>query len=79
MRAGVDYRLGAKTVTLTAGGPVDVWRVNLDRVKLGPFTFYQVEAAVFETELPAALLGMSILNRLQMRRDGVRMILEKPY
>jgi aspartyl protease family protein len=78
-RAGIDYRRGEKSITQTAGGPVEVWRVKLDRVQVGPFTFHGVEAAVLETALPVALLGMSVLNRLEMRRDGNRLVLEKRF
>ena len=78
-RAGIDYRRGEKAITQTAGGPIEVWRVNLDRVQIGPFTFHGVDAAVLETGLPVALLGMSVLNRLEMRRDGNRLTLEKRY
>jgi aspartyl protease family protein len=78
-RAGIDYRRGEKAMTQTAGGVVEVWRVKLDRVQVGPFTFHGVDAAVFESGLPVALLGMSVLNRLQMKRDGNRLTLEKRY
>lgn len=78
-RAGIDYRAGTKASTLTAAGAVEVWHVKVDRVKLGPFTFHGVDAAVFESGLPVGLLGMSLLNRLQMRREGHTMTLERRY
>jgi aspartyl protease family protein len=39
-----------------------------------------VDAAVIEGDkLPIALLGMSFLNRMEMRRDGVTLTLIRRY
>lgn len=78
-RAGIDFRSGEKANAVTAAGVVDVWRVKVERVQFGPFTFHGVEAAIFESGLPVGLLGMNVLNRLEMRREGQMMRLERHY
>jgi len=52
----------------------------LDSVTIGGITAYNVEAVVAEgSGLDVALLGMSFLNRTEMRRDGAYMTLTKRY
>jgi aspartyl protease family protein len=38
-----------------------------------------VDAFVVETGLPVALLGMSFLNRTEMKREGETMVLIKRF
>jgi aspartyl protease family protein len=78
-RANVDYRHGQPGMMMTANGPVRVWRVVLNSVRVGPVIVNQVDASVQETSLPFALLGMSFLNRMEMKRDGSTMTLKKRY
>lgn len=78
-RAGVDFRKGTAITAQTAAGPVQVWRVRLDRLQLGAVTLHDVDAAVFENDLPVALLGMSVLNRMEMQRQGNTLILHKRF
>ena len=78
-RLGVDYRRGESILVDTANGAVTAWRVRLDTVRVGNFTQYSVDAVVVENGLPAALLGMSYLNRVNMRREGSIMTLTKRY
>ncbi|MGV3654925.1 MAG: retropepsin-like aspartic protease family protein, partial [Noviherbaspirillum sp.] len=63
----------------TANGQVPVYRVRLDTVRVGEIELTQVDATVQEQGLPFALLGMSFLNRTEMRRDGQHMTLTKRY
>lgn len=79
MRAGVDYRKGRRGFTQTANGPVAVYRVKLDRVRLGDIELTFVDAVVIEQGLDVALLGMSFLNRLEMQRDGATMTLTRRF
>lgn len=79
VRANVDYLKGQPGMTMTANGPARVWRVTLNSVRVGDVLLNQVEAAVHEHDLPIALLGMSFLNRMEMRREGVSMTLKKRY
>lgn len=79
VRANVDYLKGQPGMTMTANGPARVWRVTLNSVRVGDVLLNQVEASVHEHDLPIALLGMSFLNRMEMKREGVTMTLKKRY
>lgn len=78
--AGIDYRKGERLLMQTANGVTSAYRVMLDAVTVGEITLYQVEGVIMEGDGPSvALLGMSFLNRMEMRRDGVLMVLTKRY
>lgn len=79
VRANVNYQNGRPGMTMTANGPVRVWRVTLNSVRVGEVVLNQVEASVHEHDLPIALLGMSFLNRMEMKREGPAMTLKKRY
>jgi aspartyl protease family protein len=76
---GIDYTKGRGGLTSTAGGVVPVYRITLDTVTIGGITLHQIEASVIESGLDVALLGMSFLNRLEMKREGVQMTLTKRF
>lgn len=79
-RLGIDFRRGQPLVSQTANGRVIVYRVRLDAVALGSMTLHSVDAAVHESPgLDIALLGMSFLNRTEMRREGPNLTLTKRY
>jgi aspartyl protease family protein len=78
-RAGIDYRSGTPGRAQTASGTTRVWRVRLDSVRVGDVSLSGVEALVHENELPFVLLGMSFLNRMDMQREGDRLVLRKRY
>ncbi|HET7634657.1 MAG TPA: TIGR02281 family clan AA aspartic protease [Burkholderiales bacterium] len=79
-RAGVDYLAGQHAYSSTANGVVAVYHVRLDSVTVGNITLHNVDAVVFDGhKLPIALLGMSFLNRMEMKRDGTTMTLVKRY
>jgi len=78
-RANIDYRAGQPGWMMTANGAVRVWRVTLNSVRVGDVMVNQVDASVQENNLPVALLGMSFLNRMEMRREGPTMTLKKRY
>ena len=79
-RLGVDYRKGIRGRVQTANGAATAYRVVLDSVSVGGITAYNVEAVVAQAQgLDVALLGMSFLNRTEMRRDGAYMTLTKRY
>lgn len=78
-RLGIDYRKGQRGLVQTASGSAVAWRVSLDRVRLGGIELHQVEAVVIEKGLDIVLLGMSFLNRVEMRRDGDTMTLTRRY
>ena len=79
-RLGINYLAGSRSHTQTANGVVPVYKVKLDTVRVGNVTANNVDAAVIEGDaLPVALLGMSFLNRMEMKRDGLTMTLTKRY
>ena len=79
-RAGIPYLSGQKSLSQTASGIVQVYRVKLDTLKVGDITLYNVDAAVHAGgRLPIGLLGMSFLNRMEMKRDGAALTLTRRY
>ena len=79
-RLGLDYRKGQKAVMETANGDAFAYRVKLDTVRVGEVTVHNVDAVIMEGDsLPVALLGMSFLNRMDIRREGQIMTLTKRY
>jgi aspartyl protease family protein len=79
-RLGIDYRRGQQASSQTANGRVMVWRVRLDSVAVGPLILTSVDAVVHESPgLDVALLGMSFLNRTEIRREGANLTLTKRY
>lgn len=78
-RMGINYRAGQPGRVSTANGSVPVYRIKLDTVKVGSIELNQVDAVVQKAGLPFALLGMSFLNRMEMRRDGEKMTLTKRF
>lgn len=79
-RAGIDYLAGQRAWSQTASGTTPIYRVKLDTVKIGDVVLYNVDAAVHVSgRLPIALLGMSFLNRMEMRRDSDTLTLTRRY
>lgn len=80
-RIGIDYKKkGLQGVATTASGHVRNFVLKLDTVKIGEIVLHNVDAAVLEGSHPSTpLLGMSVLNSLEMRRDGNKMELIKKY
>ena len=78
-RAGVSYLNAPRGLVQTANGTAAAYRVKLDTVRIGDITINNVEALVMEEGLAFALLGMSFLNRTEMRRDGETMVLTKRF
>jgi len=78
-RLGLDYRKGRRGVVQTANGPAAAYAVKLDTVRVGDLELNSVDGLVLETGLGIALLGMSFLNRVEMKRDGEVMVLVKRF
>ncbi len=78
-RARIDPTKGTPGMTMTANGMVRVWKVRVANVKLGNITLHDVDASVHEHDMPIVLLGMSFLNRMEMRRDGTSLTLIQRY
>ncbi|HVR93647.1 MAG TPA: TIGR02281 family clan AA aspartic protease [Casimicrobiaceae bacterium] len=77
-RLGLDYHNGQKLVMETANGNVFAYRLKLDTVRVGGVAVHNVDAVITEgNSLPIALLGMSFLNRTDMKREGTILTLTK--
>lgn len=78
--ANIDYKRGEPIRISTANGIVNGYRVSLASLKIGGITLNQVEASVLEGgSPPIVLLGMSALNRLDMKRQDIALTLTKKY
>jgi aspartyl protease family protein len=78
-RLGINYLKGERGLVQTANGSAPAYRVKLDTVRLGDITLNNVEGVVLEGGLTMPLLGMSFLNRTEMKRDGETMVLTKRF
>jgi aspartyl protease family protein len=78
-RLSIDYRKGQPTTVQTAAGPTPAYSVRLDTVRVGGIELNNVEGMVIESGLPIALLGMSFLNRVEMRNDAGQMTMIKRF
>jgi aspartyl protease family protein len=78
-RLGINYLKGERGLVNTANGTAPAYRVKLDTVRLGDITLNNVDAMVLEGGLVMPLLGMSFLNRTEMKRDGETMVLTKRF
>jgi aspartyl protease family protein len=79
-RAGINYLASPRSFTQTANGVIPVYNVTLDTLRIGDITVTGVAASVIEGDkLPIALLGMTFLNRMEMRRDGTTLTLIRRY
>jgi aspartyl protease family protein len=79
-RLGIDFTKGQKGVAQTANGAAPVYRVKLNSVKVGEIELLNVDAIVMDGGgLAQSLLGMSFLDRVEMRREGDRMTLIRRF
>ena len=79
-RLGINYTAGQKAFSSTANGVVPTYRVKIDEVRIGDVTLNNVDGMVHVGDnLPIVLLGMSFLNRMDMKRDGGKMVLTKRF
>jgi len=79
-RLGIDYRKGQPGSMRTANGLATGYALRLDTVRVGDIVLNNVDAAVIEgSPLPFALLGMSFLNRMEMKREGQTMVLIRRF
>ena len=76
---GIDFRRGQQGMANTANGPVRVYRIMLDSVRIGDVQVYNVEATVVPMPMEFVLLGNSYLTRFQMKRENDVMTLSKRF
>lgn len=79
--AGIAYTSGERGSVQTANGVTPAYRVKLDTVKVGDITLNNVDGVVLETQQMGryGLLGLSFLNRTEMRREGDAMTLTRRF
>jgi aspartyl protease family protein len=78
-RLGIDFRKGEAGTIQTAAGPTPAYRVKLKTVRIGSIELNNVDGVVIENGLPVALLGMSFLNRVELKQDSGRMTMIRRY
>ena len=81
-RMAIGYAGAPRVRVSTAGGPRTGYRVTLATVSVGSITLQNIEGTVMEGgrgELSITLIGMSFLNRTEMRREGETMVLIKRF
>lgn len=78
-RLGVDWHSGSRGIMQTANGTTTAYLVKLAKVKVGSIEMHEIDGVVVEQGPGVALLGMSFLNRLEMRRDGDTMTLTRRF
>src|SRR4051812_9223369 len=79
-RAGIEWKKGRRAGLQTASGRTSGYVVKLDSLKVGAIALSNIDGVVLE-EGPGAvgLLGMSFLNRVEMKRDGETMTLIRRF
>ena len=76
--AKIDFEKGEKVPVNTANGVVTAYLLTVNTLKIGTITLNNVEVVVNEGGSPdVVLLGMSALNKLDMKRDNSIMTLTK--
>ena len=78
--ADIDYKKGERVAMQTASGLVNGYHVVINTLMLGSLVMHQVDAVVLDGGFPSyVLFGMSALNRLEMKREGIALTLTKKY
>lgn len=79
-KAGIDYKKGEVVQLQTANGIANGYVVTINTLRLQGLVLNQVQGVVTEgTSPPVVLLGMTALNRLEMKREGIALTLTKKY
>lgn len=81
LQMGVDPRYGQRVIVNTANGPSAAWLVTFARVQVGDIVLLNVPGTVAEggaEKVSIALIGMSFLRHVDMRRSGDIMTLSRP-
>ena len=73
----IKYEKGKKVQMMTAKGPSIAYVVKLNKVKVGDIELYNIIGSVSDDMTGRTLLGMSFLGKLNMKREGKYMVLEK--
>jgi len=73
----IKYEKGNKIQLETAKGMSIAYEIKLKKVKVGDIELYNILGVVSDDMPSITLLGMSFLRKLDMKRKGKTMILEK--
>jgi aspartyl protease family protein len=77
-RTGINYLQGTRSVAQTANGPTTVYLVTIPHVQVGDIAFSNIAGSVAVdpgAQQAPALIGMSFLRYVEMRRSGNTMTL----
>lgn len=74
---GVDYQHGQESRTQTANGIIRSWQINIPQIRIGSLLLYNVAASIRDQDNGPLLIGNSVLNRFQIKREQDLMILQK--
>lgn len=78
--ANINYKNGEQVRMSTANGIVIAHRATIATLKIGNIVLNNVDAIVHEGGSPSiVLLGMSAINRLDMKRQDIALTLTKKY
>lgn len=78
-RLGLDKLAGQRGAAQTANGIIETTCVRLDRVTLGEISLDGVHACYSDKDMPEILLGMSFLERTEMKINGEQLRLKKRF
>ena len=79
-RLGLNWRKGERFMAGTAGGGTPGYKVTLNTVSVGGITVHNIEGAVIVAEGNTdILLGMTFLEKTEMREENNALILRKKY
>ncbi|WP_235189811.1 TIGR02281 family clan AA aspartic protease [Porticoccus hydrocarbonoclasticus] len=79
-RLGVNFRRGIKGNASTAGGIVNTYHVDLDKLSIGNIAVHQVRSTVVIGNFPAqVLLGNSFLSQIEMSEEAGVLVMRKKY
>lgn len=79
-RLGINYHAGKVMAVQTASRIEKAYQVKLGEVQLGQIKLYNITAMVLDgTEPRRALLGMSFLEQVEIKRSGERMELKQKF
>ncbi|MBM5570279.1 MULTISPECIES: retropepsin-like aspartic protease family protein [Deefgea] len=74
----IKYRNGKPMRSQTANGVINSWLVQIPQLRIGTVTLYNIDLSVRDSsDTGPVLIGMSTLNRFQMKREQDLMILSK--
>ncbi|STR45750.1 retropepsin-like aspartic protease family protein [Iodobacter fluviatilis] len=74
---GVDYKQGEESRTQTANGTIKSWQLTIAQIRIGSLLLNNVQASIRDQDNGPLLIGNSVLNRFQMKREQELLILQK--